>query len=111
VTDFVNTFAGELHDCLTDFVSGQDIDISSIRVTLDLICLTLPLADEDPRQSSGRPCYKRWTSYSSQTSMTAVDVDSDTETPTPGKSGPPEYVNQSVLGQYVSIVQSTLLFY
>lgn len=86
------TCTGELNDCLSELVGDADVDLGNIRVTLDVICLTLPSADEDPKVSNGRPCYNRYTSFSSQTSMTAVDAEQSLEVSSPVKNLQNEYV-------------------
>ena len=72
--------AGELLDCVSDLITSPDIDLDSVRITLDFICLTLPSSDEDPGQANSRPRYSRWTSYSS-TAAESADMESDMLTP------------------------------
>jgi len=42
--------SGELQECLSKLVK-DDVDVSTLRITLDIICLTLPLPDDTGRQS------------------------------------------------------------
>ena len=67
---------GELKGILLDC---SEIDMSSLKLTLDIICLSLPPAPpEDLKEMVGRPCYDRLTSFNSQISNTdSTDEDTD----------------------------------
>jgi len=77
---------GELQDCLSKLVK-DDIDVASMRITLDIICLTLPLPEDTGRQSvmsvSG---VNRTVSLSSQLSFPGADSELTPEVVTPSKA-------------------------
>ena len=79
--------AGELHDCLSKLVK-DDIDTASVRITLDVICLTLPLPDDTvTSRQSVSAVDRRTTSLSSQLSLPGTDsVDLTPEIVTPSKA-------------------------
>ena len=64
----------ELRECFDD-ISGE-IDLNDLRVTFDLICLTLP-PETDLSESDHRPCYTRMTSYASQLSYASSLSDNE----------------------------------
>ena len=61
---------GEMKDYLID-LPVADIDLNDVKVTLDIICLTLPPQED---RNNCRPCYHRVTSY---TSVVPSDDDAD----------------------------------
>jgi len=81
--------AGELEECLSKLVK-DDIDVASMRITLDMICLTLPLPDDTGRYHSATDVsdVNRTISLSSQLSFPAAAADHDLtpEIVTPSKA-------------------------
>jgi len=79
--------AGELEECLSKLVK-DDIDVSKMRITLDIICLTLPLPDDTSRHSAiDGSDVNRTVSLSSQLSFpAAADHDLTPEIVTPSKA-------------------------
>jgi len=78
--------AGELQDCLSKLVK-DDIDVAIMRITLDIICLTLPLPDDTGRHSATSVSdVNRTVSLSSQLSCPAADNDLTPEIVTPSKA-------------------------
>ena len=59
-----------------DGIDNGDVNLSDLRVTLDLICLTLP-PETDLAESTNRPCYTRMTSHVSQMSYRSSSSLSD----------------------------------
>jgi len=77
---------GELHDCLSKLVK-HELDVASMRITLDMICLTLPLPDDTSRRSATSVSdANRTTSLSSQLSFPGVESDLTPEITTPSKA-------------------------
>jgi len=67
---------GELHDCLSKLVK-HEVDVSTVRITLDIIGLTLPPADDtgSGRSAASASDVNRTASLSSQLSFPGVDTD------------------------------------
>jgi len=77
---------GELQDCLSKLVK-DDVDVANMRITLDIICLTLPLPDDGVRHSAASVSdVNRTMSLSSQLSFSGVDSDLTPEVSTPSKA-------------------------
>ena len=58
---------------------GPEVDINSLRVTLDVICLTLP-PEADLEEPAKRPCFTRmasFTSHMSNISSSPSDVEDE----------------------------------
>lgn len=53
----------ELQECFASYPSSE-LDLSQLRITLDLVFLTLP-AESELSEDSARPCYTRFTSVHS----------------------------------------------
>lgn len=78
--------AGELQDCLSKLVK-HDVDVAGMRITLDIICLTLPLPDDTGRHSASSVAgANRTISLSSQLSFPGADGDLTPEVVTPSKA-------------------------
>jgi hypothetical protein len=67
-------FIANLKECLGDL--NGEINLNECRITLDLICLTLP-PEEHLLEASTRPCYQRMTSLASQVSYSTTADDTD----------------------------------
>jgi len=77
---------GELQECLSKLVKDE-IDVASMRITLDVICLTLPLPDDTGRHSATSASDVTHTmSVSSQLSFPGADSDLTPEVVTPSKT-------------------------
>jgi len=79
------TDVGELQDCLSKLVK-DDIDVATMRITLDMICLTLPLPDDGRHSATDISDVNRTTSLSSQLSCRTADNDLTPEVITPSKA-------------------------
>ena len=78
--------AGDLHDCLSKLVK-HEVDVASMRITLDVICLTLPQPDDTGRRSATSVSdVNRTVSLSSQLSFPGVESDLTPEIATPSKA-------------------------
>jgi len=78
--------AGELQDCLSKLVKN-DVDVANMRITLDIICLTLPLPEDTGRHSATSVSgANRTVSLSSQLSFPGTDSDLTPEIVTPSKA-------------------------
>jgi len=64
----------------------DDIDVATMRITLDIICLTLPLPDYGRHSATDISDVNRTTSLSSQLSGPTADNDLTPEVVTPSKA-------------------------
>jgi len=65
----------------------HDVDVASMRITLDIICLTLPIPDDTGLHSTTNISgVNRTTSLSSQLSFPGADSDPTPEIVTPSKA-------------------------
>jgi len=77
---------GELHDCLSKLVK-HEVDVANMRITLDIICLTLPLPDDSTRHSATSVSdVNRTVSLSSQLSFPGVESELTPDIATPSKA-------------------------